>query len=177
MTPDEKPGESNAIALVNQTAPRQFRVGARVLTLELAMRFAKIYLSSLDHTVESAALEAGLRPSTVRDAISRYHNDKCQTLADEEICELVYRAKCEHVRDIRAEGFEFATDKNRAGTAWVQWQLEVQAPLEHPRKQESSIELTGPNGGPIQTQNAVRYVVGVPLAEPEENKEDSDAGL
>jgi hypothetical protein len=172
MTSDEQDrSESTALVAIERGGEeRQYRVGARVLTMERATSFAKILLSSIDHTVETAALEAGLRPSTVRDAIHRYNRDQCKTLADEEVCELIYRAKCEHMRDIRAEGFQSAASKNRAGTSWAQWQLEVQAPLEHPRKQETTVEHVGKDGGPIQTQNSVRYVVGVPLPEPEEDE-------
>jgi hypothetical protein len=145
------------------------RIGARVLTVELATRFSEVLLEDLSHSVETAALAAGLRPSTVRDAISRYHNDKCSTLSDEEVCEIVYRAKAEHIKQIRFAGYVCAGKLNRAGTAWMQWQLEVQAPLEHPRKQQTEVQHSGPNGGPIQTESAVRYVVSVP---PEEEIEE-----
>lgn len=154
---DEQAGsESAALAradLPDQPAPR---VGARVLTPELALAFAERLLSDVTESVESAALAVGLRPSTVRDAISRYNQDKCKTLADEEVCELVVRAKTEHIKQIRAEGFRSAGKENRAGTSWAQWQLEVQAPREHPRKQEMSVEMAGKNGGPIETLHTVK---------------------
>jgi hypothetical protein len=146
-------------------AQKRYRIGARVLTMELAERFAEILTSDMSHSVESAALDAGLKPSTVRDAISRYHNEQCKTLTDEEVCEVIVRAKAEHIKHIRAAGYVSAGRANRAGTAWMQWQLEVQAPLEHPRKQETTLEVTGKNGGPIETSNAIRYVVHVPEEE------------
>lgn len=147
---------------------KRYRIGARVLTMDLAELFAEILCSDMSHSVESAALAAGLKPSTVRDAISRYNKDDCKTLADEEVCEVIVRAKADHIKHIRAAGYVSAGKANRAGTAWMQWQLEVQAPLEHPRKQETTVELTGKDGGPIETNSAIRYVVHVPEAEPEE---------
>jgi hypothetical protein len=166
---NEKPeSEQTALVAPDRSEPRQYRVGARVLTMALAREFAEILCSDLSHTVQSAALEAGLRPSTVRDAIMRYEHDECKTLADEEVCELAYRAKSVHIKQIRAAGYMSAGKMNRAGTSWMQWQLEVQAPLEHPRKQETTLAVSGPDGGPIQTQNAIRYVVSVPEEEPEE---------
>jgi hypothetical protein len=163
-----------ALVAPDRTEPRQYRVGARVLTVELAREFAEILCSDLSHTVQSAALEAGLRPSTVRDALMRYEHDACKTLADEEVCELVYRAKSVHIKDINHAGYVSAGTKNKAGTSWAQWQLEVQSPLEYPRKQETTLEVTGKDGGPIQTSNAIRYVVTVPQEERDERDEESE---
>lgn len=164
----KSPSGTSALAKVAPERTRH-RIGARILTAELATRFTEILLGDLSHSVETAALAAGLKPSTVRDAVSRYHNDQCKTLADEEVCEIVYRAKAEHIKAIRHAGYFCAGTQNRAGTAWMQWQLEVQAPLEHPRtKQQAEVSLTGQGGGPIQTQSTVRYVVNVPAEEEDE---------
>lgn len=160
--------KSHALARVDDSPRTRRRIGARVLTRELAEAFAAELVSDLSHSVESAALQSGLKPSTVRDAISRYQHDHCKTLEDEEICEIVLRAKTEHIKQIRHAGYLCAGKENRAGTAWMQWQLETQAPLEHPRKQEMSVEMAGKDGGPIQTSSTVRYVVSVPEEEPDE---------
>lgn len=160
-----EPGDKLAFPAPPQ---RRYNIGARVLTMELAQRFAELLTSDPTHSVESAAREAGLKPSTVRDALRRLNADQCRTLDDEEVCEVIARAKDQHIKDIRAAGYMSASKGNRAGTSWVQWQLEVQAPLEHPRKQESSVELTGRGGGPIETVNALRYVVHVPVEEKDE---------
>ena len=147
---------------------RRYNIGARVLTMHAAQLFAEILSSDPTHTVESAAREAGIKPSTVRDALRRLNADQCRTLDDEEVCEVVARAKDQHIKDLRAAGYMSASKGNRAGTSWVQWQLEVQAPLEHPRKQEATVELTGKDGGPIATSSAIRYVVHVPVEEEDE---------
>lgn len=160
-------GPGNKLAL---PAPpeRRYNIGARVLTKDLAERFAELLTSDPTHSVESAAREAGLKPSTVRDALRRLNADQCRTLDDEEVCEIIAKAKDQHIKDIRAAGYMSAAKGNRAGTSWVQWQLEVQAPLEHPRKQEATVELTGKGGGAIETVSTVRYVVRVPAEEKDE---------
>lgn len=161
--------KKTSTALAKQAGPqRQYRTGKRAITQELAAAFAEVLLSDLSHTVQSASLEVGLNPWTVRDAISRYNIDKCLSLADEEICEVLFRAKAEHVKQIRAAGYISAGRGNRAGTSWAQWQLEVQDPNEHRRKTEAAVELSGKDGGPIETQSAVQYVVHVPDEEKEE---------
>lgn len=148
------------------------RVTTRVITPELARRFAEEIASDMSHSVETASLAVGLRPSTVREAIFRYEHDKCTTEIDEEVCEILVKGKAEHIKQIRAAGYVSAGRENRAGTSWMQWQLEVQAPKEHPRR--TSVELTGEDGKPIETNNAttVTYVVAVP---PEEEADDEEA--
>lgn len=173
---EEDDGSKPKAALVRpEVYWRRYKVSARVLTMELAEAFAKALSEDPMHTVESAALAAGLRPGLIRKALHRYYHDQCKNLRDEEICEVLYRARTAHIKAIREAGYQCAGRGNRAGTAWVQWQLEVQAPLEHPRRQEASIELTGKDGGPIQTENAVRYVVAVPKEEPDEELEEEPA--
>lgn len=146
------------------------RVCVRVITLELALEFARVLLSDPAYTMKSAALFAGIKPSTVREAIRRYEHDECTNLADEEICEVLVKAREAHICQLRALGFDAAGKQNRAGTSWAQWQLEVQDQKEHPRKQQ--VELTGAEGGPVKTENesTVKYVVMVP----EEEKEDDE---
>jgi hypothetical protein len=110
--------EPCSLALVQPVGSRaRVRVGARVLTMEAVQRFGEILLSDINHTVDSAALEAGLRPSTVTDAISRYRMDKCRTLEDEAACELLVRVKHRHIRALREQGAMSAVTGNRAGTA------------------------------------------------------------
>lgn len=138
------------------------RAFQRVLTLELAERFAQVLCSQLAHTVESAAVEVGIRASTIREALSRLESDKCGSAEDEEICTVLAQAKASHILALRAAGFAAGGSANNAGTNWLRWQLEVQDPLHHPRKTESAVELSGPGGGPVQTENTVRYVVAVP---------------
>jgi hypothetical protein len=147
------------------------RVTTRVITVELAKRFAEEIASDMSHNVNSASLAVGLRPSTVREAIHRYENDKCTTAIDEEVSEILVRGKAEHIKQIRAAGYISAGKENRAGTSWMQWQLEVQDPKEHPRK--TQVELSGEDGKPIETKNetTVTYVVSVPPDEPEEDDE------
>jgi hypothetical protein len=145
------------------------RVGARVLTMELAEKFAAELLADASHSVESASFEVGLRPSTVRDAISRYLNDKCTSLEDEAVCEVVAKAKTEHVKKLRAWGYIEASKENRAGTSWAQWQLEVTDPLHHPRKQvEVKGEASAQANADGSSEARIRYVITVPQEEPEE---------
>ena len=162
---EPRPGGA-ALVAPDRRSPRNYRIAARIITMEIAEAFAVELCSDLSHTVESAATAVGVRAGAVRQALHRYLHDECATLVDEEICEVLHRAKTEHIKQIRAGGYVSAGRGNRAGTAWMQWQLEVQAPLEHPRKQE--VEVTGKDGGPIQTENAIRYVVSVPAEEPDE---------
>lgn len=58
---------------------------------------------------------------------------------------------------------------NRAGTAWAQWQLEVQDPLNHPRKQlevEAAARASvGAENGAAEAAVRVRYVIDVPADE------------
>jgi hypothetical protein len=119
----------------------------RVLTVEVANRLAELLTSDVTHTIESVAAELGIRSSTVRDCMHRYETDKCTTDVDVEVGEILARAKAEHVRQIRAQGFADAAQGNRAGTSWAQWQCEVQAPNEH--KRATAVELSGPDGGPM----------------------------
>lgn len=163
--------ESSALARVIPIADTRTRVGARVISKELAERFAEVLLADPTHTCKSAALEAGIRPGTVREAISRYESDSCRTMEDEEICELLVKAKEEHIRQVRAMGFFSAGNGNRAGVAWMQWQLEVQAPRDHPRRQQIDTTLSGPDGGPVGlTTSSVRYEVLVPEDEPDDDE-------
>ena len=164
-------GRGSTLARVVPIADTRVRVGARVVSKALAERFAEVLLSDVTHTVKSAALEAGIRPSTIRDAIHRYETDQCRTLEDEEICEMLVLAKEKHVQHIRALGYFSAGKENRAGVAWMQWQLEVQAPKEHPRKQQIDTTLSGPDGGPVGiAQSSVRYEVLVPEDEPDDDE-------
>lgn len=149
-----------------ETSDTRARVGVRVISKEKAYEFAAEFASDVSHTVKSCALAVGIRPGTVREAISRYENDKCQTLLDEEICEILVKAKEEHIKQIRAGGYIWAGKENRAGTSWMQWQLEVQDPKEHPRK--TQVELGGVDGKPIETNSNVQYVITVPPDEPDE---------
>lgn len=126
------------------------RARVRVITMELAQRFAEVLLSDLTHTVESASAECGLKARSVRQAISRYDEDDCGTDEDEAICGVLARAKERHLLELRRRGFMVASDDNRSATSWHQWQLEVQDPRHHSRK--SAVELTGAEGGPIKTQ-------------------------
>jgi hypothetical protein len=160
--------EQTALVAPDRTEPRTYRIASRVITMELAQRFAELLCLDPTSSVEDAASDAGIKSTSVRQAIYRYRHDLCTTLVDEEICEVLYRAKTKHIKHIREAGYRSAAQKNHAGTSWCQWQLEVQAPLEHPRKQEQTIEHVGKDGGPIQTQNALRYVVSVPVEEPDE---------
>jgi hypothetical protein len=161
----KEPGSTGGtLARVIPVADTRVRVGARVISKALAERFAEVLLSDVTHTAKSAALEAGIRPSTVRDAIHRYETDACRTLEDEEICQILVEAKEKHIQHIRAMGYFSAGKDNRAGTAWMQWQLEIQSPKEHPRKQQVDATLTGPDGGAIELSHsaAVQYVIVVP---------------
>jgi hypothetical protein len=166
---DELAVESQPTASDNRA---RARVTTRVITVELATRFAEELAGDMSHSVESAALASGIRPGTVREAIHRYEHDKCTTAIDEEVCEILVKGKAEHIKQIRAAGYISAGRENRAGTSWMQWQLEVQAPKEHPRK--TQVELSGEDGKPIETNNTstVTYVVAVP---PDEESDDEEA--
>lgn len=168
MAEESKVSDSTALVAPDPRPPRTYRIASRVVTMDLAKRFAELICLDPTYNVNGAAIDAGIKPSAVREAIRRYRHDECKTLEDEEICEVLFRAQAHHIKHITEGGYASAAKGNRAGTAWCQWQLEVQAPLEHPRRQEQTIEHVGKDGGPIQTQNAVRYVVSVPVAEPEE---------
>ena len=170
MADEELMGEQTALVAPDRRPPRTYRIASRVITMELAERFAELLCLDPTYSVNTAAIDAGIKPTTVRKAIHRYEHDLCRTLEDEEVCEVIYRAKMTHIKHIQSAGYVSAGKGNRAGTAWCQWQLEVQAPLEFPRKQEQTIEHVGKDGGPIQTSNAVRYVVSVPQPEPEEDE-------
>jgi hypothetical protein len=162
-------GQGAEAAVVERESPvdarAHVRVGARVLTMEKARQLAAALESDIGHNIESASLAVGLRPSTVRDALSRFENDKCTSDEDEAVAEVIAIAKSTHIKRIRNLGFVQAELENRAGTAWMQWQLEVQAPKEHPRK--TAVEHSGPDGGAIETNERVRYIVSVPQSEPE----------
>lgn len=147
--------------------PRPRMIGVRIITLEKARQFAETLLSDVSHSVESASMAVGLKPSAVRKALERAHHDKCATLDDEEVCEILYAAKLSHIRNIRERGFVLELDGKR--TSWSQWQLEVQAPLEHPRGQSVALEMSGKDGGAIETASTtVTYLVMVPEEEPED---------
>lgn len=139
---------------------------ARVLTREVAEAFAAELRSDIAHSVNSAARRVGVKPDTVKKALQRAQNDTCFTPEDEEICDILAAAKDEHIRKLRSLGFESARKENRAGTSWMQWQLEVQDPINHPRKQDLSVEMAGKDGGPIAV--GVQYVVHVPEPERED---------
>jgi len=119
-----------------------------VITLELAHAFAEAILSDEAHTVQSAAVEVGLVPNTVRNAIGRYRDDGCTTDEDREICRVLFAAKERHLKQIRAAGRDSSLGGNNAGVSWAKWQLEVQDPTEHARPSQR-LEHTGGNGGPI----------------------------
>lgn len=169
---------TDAIVKAAEPAPRKER--HRVVTLELAQRIAAILLETDDqaplglghtHTIESASVAVGIRGGTVRELLRRYADGKCATEEDEEIGAVIDDARTEHLRRMRGLGFAAAGNNNRAGTSWIQWQLEIQDPKNHPRKQ--ALEVSGPDGGPVETKNdtTVRYVVSVPPTEPEDNEE------
>jgi hypothetical protein len=157
-------------ALARPTEPLAARkIAVRVLTRALAEAFAVELLSDVSHTVNSAARAIGIKPSTVHKALARAQDDACRTLEDEEICDILAAAKESHIKKLREYGFVSAGKENRAGVTWLQWQLEVQDPRHHPRKQEFAVEMAGKDGGPIQTVG-VRYVVNVPAPEPEDDE-------
>lgn len=137
----------------------------RVVTMELARRFAEAMLGDISHSIESASHEVGLNPNTVRDCIGRYERDACETDEDEEICGVLAAARAKHIYELRKRGEVAGGDANGPGVAWYKWRLETQAPKEHPRKE--AVELTGKDGGPIETA-AVQYVVAVPEEEPDQ---------
>jgi hypothetical protein len=163
----DKPRPSNALARPLEPLP-QYRIARRVLTRELAEAFAEELLSDVSHSVNSAARAIGIKPDTVKKALQRAHNDACWSLEDEEICDILAEAKEEHIRKIRGYGFVSAANGNRAGIAWMQWQSEVQDPVNHPRRQDVSLEMAGKGGGAPIAVASVQYVVMVPPDEPEE---------
>ena len=111
----------------------------RVITRELAEKFAAILLSDFTHNVQSASDHVGLRARTVHEAIRRYNFGKCTTAEDEEICGILASAKEQHIHKLRQMGFASAVrDKNAPGAAWVKWQLEVQDPTNHPRNTDAA---------------------------------------
>ncbi len=140
----------------------QYKVGARVITLELAQRFAETLISDPTHSVHSASHDAGINPNAVRQALWRYDHDKCRTLEDEEICQVLAEAKARHIKALRHAGFVCAARDNRSGTSWVQWQLEVQAPLEFPRKNDKVADAPEDERSALETSKAPRYVIHVP---------------
>lgn len=166
--------QGTALARIVPSSGTRARVCARVITMELAEAFGKVLASDVTHTVESAAMAVGVRSRTVREAMRRYENDECTTLTDEAICEVLVKAKIDHIQELRRMGLVAAGKDNRSGTAWLQWQLEVQAPLEHPRKQKTEVELSAPGGGPIQTRS-VEYLVMIPPDEPEDEPEEDES--
>ncbi len=125
----------------------------RAITREVADQIARVLLGpdGTVHTIESACHEVGVNPATVRGLLMRYEHEKCTTEDDEWCGALIAGAKAKHLLEIRRQGFVDASGGNRAGTSWAQWQLEVQAPNEH--KRVSAHEVSGPNGGPMQTQD------------------------
>lgn len=167
----EQPTQPGSALMRPVEAPRVRRIGARVLTIELAERFAEELCGDVTHSVESAALAVGIKPSTVRMALKRANDDTCRTLDDEEICEIILAAKAEHIRQIRQGLFVSAANKNMPGVTALQRQLENQAPLEHPRNQPIVGDGLG-NGGSgansIGMSTSLRYVVHVPEDEAEE---------
>lgn len=168
---DEAPPGNRGVLVRLVDAPRVRRIGVRVMTKELAEKFAEELCGDVTHSVDSAALAVGIKPSTVRMALKRAQDDTCRTLDDEEICEIILAAKAEHVRQLREGLFASAIQKNMAGVTAFQRQLENQAPLEHPRNQPVTADGLG-NGGTggnsIGSPNGLRYVVHVPEDEPEE---------
>lgn len=115
--------------------------------MEVALAFAAELERDEAHSVETASSAVGVRARTVRDAIARHDSDKCGTDEDVEVCAVLAAAKAKHLLRLRRLGFDGAKGGNRAATGWLQWQLEVQDPLNHPRK--SAVELSGPGGKPI----------------------------
>ncbi len=124
------------------------RARARVLTPESAARFEQELLSDLAHSVTTAAEAVDLNPNTVRDAINRYRRGEFESDQHAEVCRLFAVAKAKHIKELRSKGFDAARTANGPGVSWFKWQLEVQDPVEHPRKSE--VEVSGPDGGPIQ---------------------------
>lgn len=167
-SPPPPPG--NRAVLVRLVAPPPVRrIGARVLTKELAEQFAEELRGDITHSVESAAWAVGIKSSTIRMAIKRANDDTCRTLDDEEICEIILGAKVEHVRQLREGLLRSAASKNMPGVTAFQRQLENQAPLEHPRGTALGVEDMGNgNGGALGGSTALRYVVHVPEDEAEE---------
>ncbi len=122
----------------------------RVVTMEVARRFAELLEGDPTHTVESVASVLGVRSSTIREALSRFERDKCSSEEDEEICAVLAAAKELHIHALRRKGFGDADRDNATGTSWLKWQLEVQDPVHYPRQNKTSLELSGPNGGPVR---------------------------
>jgi hypothetical protein len=122
----------------------------RVVTMELARRFAELLAGDVTHTVESVASVLGVRACTIRQALSRFERDRCSSEEDEEICAVLAAAKERHIHELRRTGFLAAGNVNGPGANWLRWQLEVQDPVNHPRQNKTSVELSGPNGGPVR---------------------------
>lgn len=138
----------NQLARLGDGAPRV--IGARTITKELALKFAKEMDSDLTHSVESASNAVGIRAGSVREAIQRFDKSRCRTIEDEEICSILATAKTKHIHALRKAGFGSSGRGNGPGANWIKWQLEVQDPVHHPRRIEAT--LSGPDGGPIQHQ-------------------------
>lgn len=158
--------------LANIPPPKPSR---RVVTMEKAAAIAALLLDEkegMTHTVESASSTVGVKATTVRELLRRYRKDECATDEDESIAAVIDDAVVEHIRRMRLFGFITAGDRNTAGVTWARWQLEIQDPLNHPRKTETAVELTGKDGGAVQVDSTLRYVVAVPPTEPEEIPDD-----
>lgn len=122
----------------------------RKITMEIALKFREALLADMSHSVESACATIGVRAGAVRQAIHRFHKDKCATPEDEAICMVLANAKTEHIQHLRKAGMVAAgRDRNGPGANWFKWQLEVQDPINHPRKLDLSAEVSGKNGRPI----------------------------
>lgn len=164
-------GDSEKVNTLDQSVARP-RARYRVLTEDKARAIASTLASDVSHTIESAAPMVGLNPSTVREALRRYEQDECTTDEDEFIAGIIYQAKADQMKAIRVKGFDSAAGGNNAGVAWMKWQLEVRDPKHHPRHTQQSVELSGPNGGPVESiDTKVRYVVHVPPDDTEDAPE------
>lgn len=174
-SPDGQDGgadEKARLALPDPEADARARARARYearrsLTMAKAEQIAAILRGDVVQTVESAATSVGVLPGTVREALRRYDAGECTSELDEDIAHIVADAKAYQMAELRRMGFMAAGGTNGPGVTWLRWQLEVRDPKNNPRKTEQAVELTGKDGGPVQQEATVRYVIVVPEDEQE----------
>lgn len=168
MEPGDDGGVGSERDVSSETVtPARARSKERVITEPIAQAIADIMRGDVTETVQSAALAVGVNPSGVREALRRYEHDECGSEEDERVCAILAAGKAAQMKDIRQRGFDSAEGGNSAGVSWMKWQLEVRDPLNNPRHTQQSVELSGPGGGPVQSET-VRYVIHVPPDEDEE---------
>lgn len=165
----DKSRPAHALAKLPAPLP-EYRIARRVLTREIAQAFADELLSDVTHSVNSAARAVGIKPDTVKKALQRAHQDACWSLEDEAICDILAAAKEKHIKTIRRYGFLSAANGNRAGIAWMQWQSEVQDPINHPRRQVEISAGAAAQGESASAQVRLSYVVEVPADEVPEDE-------